>query len=47
MSNRLFFLGAAVAAVLVTALALVAPQGLGQRSPGPFGHDTAALRGRP
>lgn len=42
MSDRLFFGLSAAAAVLMIALALVWPQGLGKRSPWPFGHETAA-----
>jgi hypothetical protein len=38
MSDRVFFSLAALAAVLLVALAAVWPQGLGARSPGPFGH---------
>ena len=38
MSDRLFFTVCAVASVLMVALALVWPQGLGKRSPRPFGH---------
>jgi hypothetical protein len=38
MSDRVFFSLAALAALLLVALAAVAPQGLGARSPGPFGH---------
>ena len=42
MSDRLFFAALGVASLLLVALALVWPQGLGARSPGPFGHVTAA-----
>jgi len=38
MSDRIFFSLAALAAVVMVALAAVWPQGLGARSPGPFGH---------
>lgn len=38
MSDRLFFSLSAAAAVLMIGLALVWPQGLGKRSPKPFGH---------
>ncbi len=38
MLDRLFFPLAALAAALIIALALVWPQGIGARSPGPFGH---------
>jgi hypothetical protein len=41
MSNRLFFIFAGVAAVFFVALAAVTPQGLGARSPAPFGHPVA------
>ena len=41
MSNTLFFSLAGLAAAALIALALVAPQGLGARSPGPFGHAVA------
>ena len=37
MSDRLFFSLAALAALLMIGLALVWPQGLGRRSPEPFG----------
>ena len=40
MSDRIFFSLAALAAVLMVALALVCPQGIGKRSPKPFGHET-------
>jgi hypothetical protein len=42
MSDRVFFSLAAIAAVLLIALASVYPQGIGKRSPAPFGHETAA-----
>ena len=38
MLDRLILPGFALAAILMVALALVWPQGLGDRSPGPFGH---------
>jgi hypothetical protein len=38
MLNRLFFPALGIAALLMVALALVWPQGLGDRSPPPFGH---------
>lgn len=38
MLNRLFFPALAVLAVAMVALAAVWPQGLGDRSPPPFGH---------
>jgi hypothetical protein len=41
MSDRLFFSLAALIAILLIALAAVAPQGLGARSPGPFGRPLA------
>ncbi len=48
MLDRLFLPGAAVLALAMIALALVWPQGLGARSPAPFGHvpiqQTAAMR---
>jgi hypothetical protein len=37
MSDRVFYSGAALLALLVVGLALVWPQGEGRRSPGPFG----------
>ena len=36
MSDRVFFTAAGVVAILMIALALVWPQGMGARSPGPF-----------
>ena len=36
MSDRVFFTAAGVVAILMVALALVWPQGMGARSPGPF-----------
>ena len=41
MSDRLLFSLMGVAAVGMVALALVWPQGLGARSPAPFGHAPA------
>jgi hypothetical protein len=41
MSDRVFFSLAALVAILMIALASVAPQGLGARSPGPFGRPLA------
>lgn len=38
LSDRLFFGGLAVIAILMIALAAVWPQGQGARSPAPFGH---------
>jgi hypothetical protein len=38
MSDRVLFSLMGFAAVLMVALALIWPQGLGARSPGPFGH---------
>ncbi len=38
MSDRIFFAGLGLAAAGLIALALVWPQGLGARSPAPFGH---------
>lgn len=43
LSDRLFFGLAAVIAIATIALALVWPQGLGARSPGPFGHPLAPI----
>ncbi len=37
MSDRLFFGGLSLVAAALVALAMVWPQGLGARSPGPFG----------
>ena len=37
MSDRLFFGGLSLVAAALIALAMVWPQGLGARSPGPFG----------
>ena len=42
MSDRVFYPLAALMAVFLIALASVFPQGIGKRSPGPFGHETAA-----
>ena len=38
MSDRIFFSLTTAAAIAMVALALVYPQGLGTRSPKPFGH---------
>lgn len=38
MSDRLLFSALALIAAGMIALAMVWPQGLGARSPGPFGH---------
>jgi hypothetical protein len=38
MLNRLFFPAMTTLALAMVALAMVWPQGLGDRSPGPFGH---------
>ena len=38
MFERLFFPGAALVALALIGLALVWPQGIGARSPAPFGH---------
>jgi hypothetical protein len=45
MSDRVFFPSAALAALVLIALAWVWPQGLGARSPWPFGH--ALVRSAP
>jgi hypothetical protein len=42
MPDRLFFPLMGLIAAAMIALAIVWPQGLGARSPGPFGHPTAA-----
>jgi hypothetical protein len=39
MLDRLYLPLVALAAIAAIALAMVWPQGLGDRSPGPFGHD--------
>ena len=39
MLDRFYLPALAALALLITALAMVWPQGLGDRSPGPFGHD--------
>ena len=41
MSDRVFFTLCALAALLMIAVALVYPQGLGGRSPGPLGEPLA------
>jgi len=45
--NRIFFIVAFVVAVAVVSLALVWPQGMGARSPGPFGGPTTAQTAKP
>lgn len=47
MSDRLFYPLAVLVAVVLTALALVWPQGQGARSPKPFGHATWASTHKP
>ena len=42
MPNRLFYPLAALVAILLIGVASVFPQGIGARSPGAFGHETAA-----
>ena len=42
MSDRIFYPLAAVIAMFLIGLAAVYPQGIGARSPGIFGHETAA-----
>jgi hypothetical protein len=42
MSDAFFFTVMGILAAGMIALALVWPQGLGARSPDPFGHETAA-----
>jgi hypothetical protein len=42
MPDRVFYPLAALTAVFLIALASVYPQGIGRRSPGPFGHETAS-----
>ena len=42
MSDRVFFSLAALAAIVLICLAFVWPQGLGRRSPKPFGYETAS-----
>jgi len=42
MPDRVFYPLAAIVAVVLIALASVYPQGIGRRSPKPFGHETAA-----
>jgi hypothetical protein len=41
MSDRLFFISLALGALSLIALSLVWPQGLGDRSPAPFGYPPA------
>ena len=43
MSNPVYFTLASLLAVALIALAMVYPQGLGARSPKPFGHPLAPL----
>ena len=43
MSNPVYFTLAAVIAVALVALGLVSPQGLGAKSPKPFGHALAPV----
>jgi len=42
MPDRVFFSLAALAAIVLIAVAFVWPQGLGRRSPKPFGYETAS-----
>ena len=42
MSDRVFFSLTVLAVIAMVALALIAPQGEGRRSPAPFGHETTA-----
>ncbi len=42
MPDRVFFSLAALAAIVLISLAFVWPQGLGRRSPKPFGYETAS-----
>lgn len=41
MPDRLFFPALVALAILMIAVAMVWPQGLGDQSPGPFGHTPA------
>jgi hypothetical protein len=43
MSDAIFFAFMGFLAAAMVALALVWPQGLGERSPAPFGHTPAAV----
>lgn len=43
MSDRLFFSAAAAAAAMMLLIAMVWPQGVGARSPPPFGHPVTVL----
>ena len=43
MSDRMFYSVAAAVTLAMVLLALVWPQGTGQRSPGPFGHAVVSL----
>lgn len=47
MSDRLFFIGAALASAGLIALALVWPQGLGAPSPGRFARPLAPVNAAP
>jgi hypothetical protein len=47
MGDRLFFAGLLLAVMAMIALALAWPQGLGRRSPAPFGHPLAPLPAAP
>jgi hypothetical protein len=47
MSDRLFFPLAALIALVLIALSLAWPQGLGTPSPRPFGHPLAPLKPPP
>jgi hypothetical protein len=47
MSDRLYFSLMGLAAAAMIALALVWPQGMGARSPGPFGHEVVRPVERP
>lgn len=44
MSDRVFYSLAGLSAALLIALASVYPQGVGARSPKPFGHETFAQK---
>ena len=47
MTDRVFFLLMGIAAAAAVCLALVWPQGMGARSPGPFGGPTTASTAPP
>jgi hypothetical protein len=47
MSDRVFFPLMALVALALVALSLVWPQGLGTRSPAPFGHPPPPVRTPP